>query len=243
VRVYPRLRSTNLRAAELLERDELRPPAAVVASLQTAGRGRGANAWWSDAGSLTVTFVFPASADRPPQELPLRAGLAVLSVAARHVGPERLRVKWPNDVLAGGRKLAGILCQRVGNADLVGDGLNVSTDLATAPPEVRRRAISLAELTAKPPTRADAFVQLALALREAWEVPPGTSGHASAPGPGWIEELNRVHALTGQIVAIDTGDRIVRGPCRGIDRQGRLLVETPEGVQAIASGQVGSGET
>src|SRR4051794_12965050 len=94
VRVYPRLRAAHSRAAELVEGGELKLPAAIVASLQTAGRGRGSNAWYSDAGSLTATFVFAGDLSRPPHELPLRAGLACRRVIAKYVSPERVQVKW-----------------------------------------------------------------------------------------------------------------------------------------------------
>ena len=130
MRVYPRLRSTNARAAELLERNELQLPAAIIASVQTAGRGRGHNAWHADAGSLAITVVLPAQKNHLPNQLPLRAGLIVRSVIARSVPPEKLQVKWPNDLLADGKKLAGILCERVRDGDVVGIGVNVTTDLS-----------------------------------------------------------------------------------------------------------------
>jgi len=79
---FPRLRSTNDHAAELRRRGELFAPAMVLTGCQLAGRGRGSNTWWSRAGVLTVTFVFPIDAHVAPHQLPLLAGLAIRNAAA-----------------------------------------------------------------------------------------------------------------------------------------------------------------
>jgi BirA family biotin operon repressor/biotin-[acetyl-CoA-carboxylase] ligase len=226
VRIYPRVRSTNTRAAELINSGDLQLPGAILATRQTSGRGRGQNTWYADAGSLAVTFVFPADPVRPAHQLPLIAGLAARNAAAPHVDPATLKVKWPNDLLAHGRKLAGILCERVRDADLIGIGMNVATDFSHAPPEVQHRAVSLAELTPTPPTREQVFIDLAIALREA------------LASPHWHAELSRVHALTGRHVAIDTGDAVIRGTCTGIDEEGRLLVREGATLHRILAGSV-----
>jgi BirA family biotin operon repressor/biotin-[acetyl-CoA-carboxylase] ligase len=235
VRVFARLGSTNTRAAELARAGALALPAAVLASRQTAGRGRGSNRWHSDAGTLTVSFVRAASPEVPPYVLPLRVGLAVRRAAAAFADESRLRVKWPNDVLADGRKLAGVLCLRVatpsGEADIIGVGLNVSTDFSAegVPAEVRRRAVALRDITT-PPTRAVAFAELARCLEE--ELSGGR-------GDAWRADFDSVHALSGRTVAVDTGGEVVRGTCSGIDDDGRLLLHGTEGgLRTVASGHV-----
>lgn len=226
VRVLARLRSTNVRAAEMVEGGGLKLPAAIVAARQSAGRGRGGHAWYADAGSLAVTFVLPVQTSRPLTELPLLVGLAVRAALGRYVSPSLLQIKWPNDLLAGGKKIAGILCERRGAADLIGIGVNVTTSLRGAPADVRRRATTIARLTRRPPSRAEVFTQLALALREVWLM------------ENWCEEINRVHALTGQTIAIDTGDGILTGLCTGIDTQGRLLVNDGRRTHRILNGTI-----
>ena len=74
---FPRLRSTSDHAAVLRKRGDLFAPAVVLTGHQTAGRGRGTNAWWSDTGTLTATFAFPIDERVAPHQLPLLAGLAV----------------------------------------------------------------------------------------------------------------------------------------------------------------------
>src|SRR3954468_933711 len=136
---FPTLRSTNDHAAELRRRGELYAPAVVLTGRQTAGRGRGAHAWWSGPGCVTVTFVLPIGEEVQPHQIPLVAGLAVRNAAAELCGDDRVQLKWPNDVLYEGRKLAGLLCERVQKADLIGLGLNVNLDPASAPAGLRGR--------------------------------------------------------------------------------------------------------
>src|SRR5204862_3131112 len=97
----------------LRRRGKLYAPAIVLTSHQIAGRGRGSNAWWSGSGSLTVTFVLPVHEHSLPHQVPLIAGLAVRDALAKHCGLDEIQLKWPNDLLFAGKKLAGLLCERV----------------------------------------------------------------------------------------------------------------------------------
>ena len=166
---FPRVRSTNDHAAELRRRGQLFAPAVVLTGCQTAGRGRGSNTWWSSAGVLTVTFVLPLDEQRQPQQLPLLAGLAVREAAEELAGLGRdgsgfrvqgsggrvhgsgeIQLKWPNDILWQGRKLAGLLCERIHKADLVGIGLNVAIDPKTVPKPLRRTIVAARPTTLRP---------------------------------------------------------------------------------------------
>src|SRR3954466_4129254 len=106
---FPRLRSTNDHAAVLRGRRELFAPAIVLTGHQIAGRGRGSNTWWSNSGVLTATFVFPIDERLAPHHLPLLAGLALRDAVAALVPATPIKLKWPNDLLANGLKLAGLL--------------------------------------------------------------------------------------------------------------------------------------
>src|SRR5687767_10347096 len=100
----------------------------VLTGHQLAGRGRGSNTRWSGGECITVTFVFPIDENVSPHQLPLIAGLAVRNAAAELTGEDGIQLKWPNDLLFRDRKLAGLLCERVHKADLIGLGLNVNLD-------------------------------------------------------------------------------------------------------------------
>lgn len=146
---FPRLRSTNDHAAILRKRGELFAPALVLTGHQLAGRGRGSNSWWSGDGSLTATFVFAADEHLAPYHVPLIAGLAVRTAATELTANNDIQLKWPNDLLYHNRKLAGLLCERVYKADLIGIGLNVNINRAKVPATLRDRVTSLNEITTK----------------------------------------------------------------------------------------------
>ena len=124
---------------------EGRPGDVFVAEFQTAGRGRLDHEWHAARGeNLTFSVVLDA-ADASPAEvatLPLVVGLAVARAVGSLLGKiSEVAVKWPNDVLVGGKKICGILCERNGDAVIAGVGLNVNqTDF---PAEIAARATSL----------------------------------------------------------------------------------------------------
>jgi BirA family biotin operon repressor/biotin-[acetyl-CoA-carboxylase] ligase len=231
---FPTLRSTNDHAAELRRRGTLFAPAAVLTGRQTAGRGRGAHAWWSGPGCITVTFVLPVVGHVEPHQLPLVAGLAVRNAVAALSGVEGIQLKWPNDLLYEGRKLAGLLCERVEKADLVGLGLNVNVDPTAAPASIRERVTSLARVAGRPLDMTDVLLAVASHLRRTID------RRAETPFSVLLREYDANHALVGRTVSVvDGADSVaVTGKCEGLDDMGRLLVRSRSGVHRIISGQV-----
>ena len=203
-----------------------RPGDVFVADFQTAGRGRLDHRWLAPSG---VNLMFSAVLDvagREPAEvatLPLAVGLAVAQALASlpswQASPPRLAIKWPNDVLAEGRKLAGILCERNGDAVIAGIGLNVNQTAFA--PELVARAVSLAQLAGRPFDRAAvlAVVLKSLAAVHArWRAEGFAALHA---------ELAAMDHLAGREVSIlqtDTDAAPVTGLCGGIQSDGSLLV-------------------
>ena len=114
----------------------------IRAERQTGGRGRQSRIWQSPPGNLHAsTLVRPLVSDPPPATLTLVAALALDELVAAHLGTaDRLVIKWPNDVLLDGAKLAGILLERVDEAIVVGFGVN----LAHHPSDLDRPTTSLA---------------------------------------------------------------------------------------------------
>ena len=231
---FPRLRSTNDHAAELRRRGALFAPAVVLTGRQTAGRGRGTNAWWSGGGSITVTFVFPVEEHLSPHQVPLLAGLAVRDAAAELAGDDRVSLKWPNDVMFRGKKLAGLLCERVNKADLIGVGLNVNLDVKKTPAALRQRITSLAAVAGREIDMNNALAGVAAHLHRAM----------SRRGDRlFAETLNRYdehHALVGRKVSVveaGTGT-LLSGKCAGLDSNGRLLLRSGKKAHAVLAGQV-----
>lgn len=231
---YPTLHSTSDKAMELRKRGELFAPAVVLAGRQTAGRGRGTNTWWSGEGSLTVTFVLPVEETVQPHELPLIAGLAARGAAAELSGDNRVQLKWPNDLVYDGKKLAGLLCERAQGIDLIGIGLNVNLESNLAPAELRSKIISLREIRGRAIDMTDALAILAshlsVALKRA----------TMEPFALLLREYDSHHALIGREVCVTsmTGQPPTCGRCEGLDEIGRLLLRSGGQLHRVISGQV-----
>jgi BirA family biotin operon repressor/biotin-[acetyl-CoA-carboxylase] ligase len=193
----------------------------VTASLQTAGRGRQGRSWSAPAGRALLCSLLLRDYD---PLLPLRAGLAVADLA----GPGAL-VKWPNDVLLDGRKVAGILVEarpQDGWA-VLGIGVNVAIDVADLPPELRDRAGTLG--------RAPHEVEAALT-----ELLGRLAERLAEPDAAALSALRARDALRDRPVRWGGGS----GTGAGIDDAGALLVRRDDGtVQTLAAGEVhlGSG--
>lgn len=231
---FPRLRSTNDHAAVLRKRGDLFAPAIVLAGSQTAGRGRGSNTWWSGSGSLTATFVLPVDERIQPHQLPLIAGLAARAAAAELTADNGIQLKWPNDLLYTWKKLGGLLCERIMKADLIGIGLNINPDLSKAPPDIRQRITSLAEIRGDAIDITEALIVLASHLRVTLE------RAAKEPFALLLREYDTHHALLGREVCVTTSNEepAICGRCEGLDDIGRLLLRSRGKLQRVISGQV-----
>lgn len=154
IRTVPETGSTNadlaarLRAGEHVAEGEW-----LIADRQHAGKGRLGRAWCDGSGNfMGSTVVHPGPGDPPPSTLALVAGLAVHAAVADAIAPPtRPLLKWPNDVMIGTAKLAGILLEAVGNSVVVGIGVN----LAVAPELPDRETIALSAFG--PPPDRDTF--------------------------------------------------------------------------------------
>jgi BirA family transcriptional regulator, biotin operon repressor / biotin---[acetyl-CoA-carboxylase] ligase len=206
--------STNERARELA--DAGAPHGTLVtATEQSAGRGRQGRTWSAPPGRALLCSIVVRD---PPRLLPLLAGVAVAEV----VGTDA-RLKWPNDVLVDGRKLAGILVEGRPQSGwaVLGIGLNVALRESEFPSELRGRAASLGLEPAQiEPTLTALLERLA---------------HWLAADPAAVLEAVRARdALLEQPVRWRGGS----GRGAGIDSEGRLVVDTGTGVVALDSGEV-----
>jgi len=206
----------------------------LVAESQTAGRGRMGRSWVSEPGaSLTFSVLLRPVAVPPARRgwLPLLTGVAVAS-AVRDVSGVPATLKWPNDVLAGPRKLAGILAEQSGDAVVVGIGLNVSTPPGALPdvPAGGLPATSLLAEGASVPREA----VLAGILRELAARYLAFRADPDAARGGLLAEYRALCATLGRSVRVELpGGRVLAGVAADIDPDGRLLV-TPGGESPVA---------
>ena len=166
IRTVPETGSTNADlAASLRAGEAIAERHWLVADRQTAGRGRLGRTWFDGHGNfMGSTVVRPHERDPAPASLALLSGLALYeTVLPLIANPAELALKWPNDLMLGGAKLAGILLEREGDAIIIGIGVN----LAAAPELPDRRTVALSQFGPAPDR--DTFAR-ALADRFATEI-------------------------------------------------------------------------
>ncbi len=229
---FPRLRSTNDHAAVLRKRGELFAPAAILTAIQTAGRGRGGNSWFASAGSITVTFALPIEEYLAPHQLPLAAGLAARHCLAELAGEAGIALKWPNDIVYDGMKLAGVLCERIHRVDLVGIGINLNLDPAEAPAKLRGRMTSMLAIAGRRIDPTDALIALAKRLRQT------LAQRHRHPFAALVKEYDQHHALVGRMIAVQMPGGTITGKCEGLDQRGRLLLRDREKIHSVVAGHV-----
>ena len=232
----PVITSTNDWARQEVESGRLQAPALMLADSQSAGRGRGTNTWWSAAGNIAVTFVMPQNPHLEFGLVPLLAGLAVRRALVRLTACEEIGLKWPNDLVVGHRKAAGLLCERLQRFDLIGVGINVNAGSREAPAPLRERITSLREISGAVWDLTDVASELSQDLKRVLSV---ESEHAARD---MFYEYTQHHWPTGKHIELVDTDRNpqIAGRCIGIDFQGRLLVETIQGTHAFLTGSIAS---
>ena len=209
----------------------LNAPTLLVALTQTAGRGRAGRAWLTaPSAALTFSLAWPFAA--PLQALvglPLAVGVTIAEILA-DFGVE-VQLKWPNDVLHKGRKLAGILIETATAPDqqlwaVIGIGINL------AMPEQLQEQIG--RPTANLPVTAaqDRALLLGALLSGLAQNMRQFENEGLA---AFVERWNRLHAFAGQqVLILDQGKTLHEGRALGIDQIGRLLLQTEAGNSPIA---------
>ena len=199
----------------------------IIAAEQTQGRGRGGRQWHSPAGNLYATLLIESGVSAAvATQLSFVAALAVHDAVAEFLPPgqlSRLRLKWPNDVMLGPAKLAGILLESTasrkskGLAVILGIGINVSHA-----PTAERAVASLGLTPADVPS---VFATLASAFEKR------LAGWDEGRGFPRIREtwLDRALALN-EPITVNLNASAIRGRFRGVDSAGALQLETEPGV-------------
>lgn len=229
LRIHETLPSTQSLAMDLAARGE---PAglAILARRQSAGRGQAGRPWESRAGNLHLSLILrPTGPARDIAGYSLLAGVA-LHEAARHHAPGRaLRLKWPNDLMEEGAKLAGILTEAAldgqgGIAHLV---FGIGVNLAHAPEVEGRRVTALGPI---PP---EEFAQSLLARIAHWQKRRLTEGFAPIRA-AWMQHGPE----RGTVLTLRQGDKPVSGRYEGLAEDGGLLLATGGRLHAFHAGEV-----
>ena len=201
-----------------------KPGDVFTADFQTAGRGRLDHVWKSCAGkNLMMSAVVDVSGLEPDRvaTFPLVVGLSVCEAVEMMGQSLQALLKWPNDVLVGGRKLAGILCERIGDSVIAGVGVNVGE--REFPSDIADRATSLSLLLPAGAVPAVDEVRDAVLERLAANLPAWRERGLAAHLP----RLAARDCLAGREIAVlrtDGDAEPARGACGGIAEDGSLIV-------------------
>ncbi len=230
--------STNTYAMRLAAEGEPEG-SVVVAEYQTAGRGRLGRKWVSPRGvNLCMSVILRP--DSPPREMPLitlGAGVALARAVAGLYGLDA-KLKWPNDLMIGGRKAAGILTEMSAGSDTVryvvlGVGVNVNTARYHFPEEIRDSSTSIMLELGREVDRQELMHKFLDELGRVYAMLLG------GDEVSLLEEWRASSCSIGHEVCVKTQGRLVRGRAAAVDEYGRLLLELPGGgLEKVSSGDL-----
>ena len=230
---YETLGSTNAEALALARAGE-RGPLWITATTQSAGRGRRGRAWVSPPGNLYATLLLtePSPTEMAPQ-LSFVAALALhdaVAASAPALGPA-LKVKWPNDLLLGGAKLAGILIEGE-NEPVLATAIGIGVNCASHPPGTAFPATDLASAGAlvAPEQLLATLAQAMLRRLAQWSRGEGFA----AIRADWLKRA----AGLGEPIRVRLPEREFSGRFEGLDEAGRLLVGAEGQVIPVTAGEV-----
>ncbi len=228
LRILPQIDSTNEEIKRNLAAN-LPEGAVVIADQQTNGRGRLGRSWHSEFGSglYLSTLLKP---DLPPENLSLvtlMAGVAT-ATAIQHLAPVKL--KWPNDILLNGKKLAGTLCECIykpGSIPAVIVGIGINLNHTSFPKEIQGIATSLKLETGKTINRSELVLNLLQNLNSEYiEFLQRKNKNLIRK---WTEQSN----MFGKTMTVHQKGKTLLGTAVGLNPQGKLILQTPEGKKHV----------
>lgn len=227
--------STNTMAAEMVAANKAALPLLVLTDEQTAGRGRGLKSWWSDKDCLTFSLALDRrSLSLQPSSLyPLAVGVALAESIESIAGRADVLLKWPNDLILGERKAAGILLETAGTAAsvlIVGIGINVNCDLGASPQAISESATSIAAWSGEIVSEIDLLTNLLQRLEHCF-----TSQSSAVE---LLDQYRRRNYLLGRQVSVSSGNQAILGMCVDIDATGAIVLQTENGARVLSSGSV-----
>jgi BirA family transcriptional regulator, biotin operon repressor / biotin---[acetyl-CoA-carboxylase] ligase len=238
IRVFEETTSTN-DVIEKLARDGVKEGAVVFAESQTKGRGRLGRKWLSPTHKGLWFSILLRPELRPQETTQLTvASATALRRAIKTVTGLSADIKWPNDLLIGGKKVVGILTEMSAEVDrvrhvILGIGVDVNQDAAEFPAELRKIATSLKIETGGEISRAELAVEI---LRE---LDVDYARICGGDFSGLADEWEAGCATIGKNVSVQTGVQKIRGCAEALDDDGALLVRTEHGhLERVIGGDV-----
>ncbi len=219
---FSEIDSTQNEARRLLEKGEV-PPFTVIACAQTLGRGRFNHKWLSPRGGIYFSWI--TNAQR------VQGASLVIAMALHRAMRETLEcvayIKWPNDIVLGGKKVAGILTEIVGQTLIIGVGINTFHSDSLAP-ELTEKATTLPIDEEKKYSLLFSFWEN---LAKIW------ADFLSCGFGAMMSEYNSMSIPPGTLMSVSIGNEVVKGRYCGVSRDGELLLDVGETVRKFNAGE------
>lgn len=232
VEIFDAIDSTSLEAKRRAAAGEI-GPLWIAAIRQTAGYGRLGAAWAQSEGDIAATFLFnDRTGFAALPQLSFVAALAVYDAIRRYAPTANISVKWPNDILVGGGKIAGLLLELLGSAEAPVIAIGVGVNVVSAPEGLRYPTSRLLDLTPDPPQPPEFISTLDDALAH-WRGIWTNSGFRPIR-----EEWLRRAARRGESIRVRLAHETLEGVFADLDFDGALILECWEGRRRIVAGAV-----
>jgi len=234
VEYFETLDSTQDVASRLAREHAGPTPLLVATERQTAGRGRGANRWWTGHGSLAFSLLLdPADWSLPRVPLPERSlavGVAIVETLHPLLPRRRVGLHWPNDVFVDDKKISGVLVDVLTDGQhVIGIGLNANNSFVGAPDEVRARATSLHDQTGSTVDRTALLIELLQNLKSCLQ-------ESVAAPEEFGRRFGELCLQLGHELTLESGGQVTSGICGGVAVDGAMILETRDGFQKFYSG-------
>jgi BirA family biotin operon repressor/biotin-[acetyl-CoA-carboxylase] ligase len=236
IRLFPEVVSTNTLAMEAASQGA--PEGTVIiAETQTGGKGRLGRTWISPRGNLYLSVILrPQIPTHKAPLITLVGAVAVASAIRKHCSVEAA-IKWPNDILISGKKVAGLLTEMSAEPDRIrhialGIGVDVNMELQELPPDVRMNATTLAVEAGANIDRKMLLQQILQDLEHWYKIFLTSEAEV-------LKEWEQLNMTTGCRVTVSGMGEIFEGLAQGIDQEGRLKVALDDGtIRIVAAGDV-----
>lgn len=210
----------------------------IVAERQTKGRGRRGRPWISEAGNLYASLLLPQSLKIPTltlSQIPIVAALAVHDAVSAMLGPAsqvELRIKWPNDILGNGAKIAGILAESRTRGRTSTIVIGIGVNCAHHPPEARYPATNLSALGH--PVGAEDLIGVLVGAFDKRLVEWNCGRGFGSIRKAWLAGAD----IVGRHLSVSFPEGILAGKCVGLDDQGGLILNSGGVDRHITVGEV-----
>jgi BirA family transcriptional regulator, biotin operon repressor / biotin---[acetyl-CoA-carboxylase] ligase len=236
IRLFPEVVSTNTLAMEAASQGA-REGTVIIAETQTGGKGRLGRTWISPRGNLYLSVILRPQIPTHKAPLITLVGAVAVASAIRKLCSVQASIKWPNDILISGKKVAGLLTEMSAEPDRIrhialGIGVDVNMELQELPPEVRMNTTTLAAEAGATIDRKLLMQQILRDLEHWYRIFLTSEAEV-------LKEWEQLNMTINRRVTVSGMGEVFEGMAEGIDHEGRLMVALDDGaIRIVAAGDV-----